>query len=128
MVYQIMDDAVDGQNAGRLLILIDNRQMAVSRPRPSCESPRRRWRLEAIAAGGLDMISRTGADKIAAAGHLLERIALGENADELGAFANHDGARALRTKKLQHVADGFVGSRSQGLIGVGGAYALTLQD
>ena len=108
-----------------LLILIDNRQVAVTALGHHADR---------IAHGGADG-DRGGrarhdvADRrrqIGAAGHLLQRIALGENADQLRAFADQHGAGPLRTKKLQHIADGVVGSRSQGLIGVGRAYTLAL--
>ena len=46
--------------------------------------------------------------EIGAAGHQLERVALGDDADELGAFADQDGARSLSAKQLQDIADGRV--------------------
>jgi hypothetical protein len=43
--------------------------------------------------------------EIAAGSHQLERIALRDDAHQIGAFADHHGARALRTKQPQRVAD-----------------------
>jgi len=125
MVYQIMHDSVDCQDTRWFVIVVDNRQV----PKTALSHHANRishGRAARDRRGRTRHYFANGSRQIGPAHHLLQRVAFRENADQLRTVAYHDCTRALRTQKLQHIANGVVGSRSKRLIGVGRTYSLML--